>query len=228
MSNYKIIAIEGIDRIGKSSFISELHSKIKDKYNPGACRIEKPTIGLNTLHKNEYPLKNVLGIMEMRNIGLFEELLFQVKHHIDNHNPNTCIIRDRFNLSELAYGWVMRKHWFGRLFDTDFLNDTTGFKIYEEWNSWFENQLEETGADIYLISFVLKDEYTPNKDEVKELTQNKLKTINSEFRIQHDNSKFKKKLLIELEMDDLGQTDIFTYMDDVINFVTNGSFKRIK
>ena len=79
------IAIEGIDRIGKSTFIEKLIEHINENkylvYSNQKYVVEKPTIGINTLKKIGYPLQDVPHIMELRNIGLFEELLFQAQEN---------------------------------------------------------------------------------------------------------------------------------------------------
>lgn len=210
--SYKIIAIEGIDRIGKSTFIKALYEKVSKNYNPGKCRIEKPSIGLNTIDKVNYPLMKSQSIFAQRNIGLFEELLFQVNTHIKHNNSNTCIIRDRFHLSELCYGKILRPTSY------EIYHDVFGFAVYEDWSHWFEQQLDATGANINLITFVLDDESIPNEDEVTILTPEILMKINKEFMYQHEQSKFKNKLLIKLRMVD-GMTDIMSYVDAVYEYL---------
>lgn len=210
---YKIIAIEGIDRIGKSSFIEKLENELSKKDEYTNIRIEKPSVGINNLYK--YPLHGIPGIMEIRNIGLFEEVVFQANHHITSNQKNITIIRDRFNLSELAYGKVLRFKQFNKFGD----NDEIGFEVYKKWNNWFEEQLQLTGAEIYLITFVLNDSSLPNKDEVDYLNKNdNLRKINQEFIQLHEYSKFENKLLIELNMNN-NLTDIFDKLDEVINFI---------
>jgi Thymidylate kinase. len=193
MSNYKLIAIEGIDRLGKSTFIERLFDKLieLDSSKNYVYNVEKPTIGLNTIDKNNYPLKDVNGIFEIRHIGLFEELLFQIQQHIKLDCPKKCVIRDRFHLSELAYGKIMRLNEFKLFGNNDF---NLGYQKYLKWNNWFENQLLATGIKVYLITFVLENS-DPNEDEVKELTKEKLKEINEEFIAQYENSILPKKII---------------------------------
>lgn len=215
MSNYRLIAIEGIDRIGKSTFIKELHEIISKEYCQN-CTIEKPTIGLNTINKDYYPLRNIEEIFEIRNIGLFEEFLFQANHFIQNDYPIKCILRDRFHLSELTYGKVLRFNNFKIFGEGD---ASRGFECYQTWNNWFEQNLLETGIDVFLITFVLDGESIPNKDEVEELTIGKLKLINEEFRIQHEKSILPKKIISLKKDKESGLTNIKDYLKDVLRFI---------
>lgn len=208
---WTIIAIEGIDRIGKSTFIETLKEKLHDVNECVSISIEKPTIGINTLKKIGYPLQDVSNIMEIRNIGLFEETLFQAQ----NTNEDKIIIRDRFNLSELAYGITYRKKEFDKLLS----GIENPIDVYKSWNSWFEKELDKC-AKIFLITFVLDRNSYPNEDEAisaKELVQ-----VNEQFRIEHEKSVFKNKLLVELHKDpETGMTDIMDKLNDIMMFLTN-------
>ena len=132
---WTILAIEGIDRIGKSTFIEKLSEHIDKNgyfvYFNQKFVVEKPTIGINTLKKIGYPLQDVPHIMELRNIGLFEELLFQAQ---ENKNQDKYIIRDRFNLSELAYGISYRPGKFCYVFP----EEKEPFLLYRKCNDCFE------------------------------------------------------------------------------------------
>lgn len=220
MGNLKIIAIEGIDRLGKSTFIQCLLDRLicLDKTNYFSYSVEKPSIGLNTINAKEYPLRDIKGIFEIRNIGLFEEFIFNAQHYMKKSNINQCIIRDRFHLSELAYGKIMRYDNFSLFGDG---NPDVGFKRYLKWNNWFEEQLLNIGIEIYLITFVLTSRYQPNKDEVEALTPVKLTEINQEYIIQHEKSILPKKI-IYLNKDVVnGYTDILSYVEEIVEFVTN-------
>lgn len=208
---YTIVAIEGIDQIGKSTFIKELQKKFNQ------FRIEKPTIGINTLHKDAYPLRDIHGIMEMRNIGLFEELLFQVQHHIQNNDQDKYVIRDRFHLSELAYGKVLRWGCFGtKMYNSD-LMPKEGFQTYKKWTRWFEKQLVETGCIVKQIVFVLDEQSTPNEDE--SVSAKKLIDVNEEFKICYKECTF-DKILIKLHKDpETGLTNILEFVDKVLTFI---------
>ena len=213
---YNIVSIEGIDRIGKSTFIEALCNELKSYNSLGHISIEKPTIGINTLHKDAYPLHKIPGIMEMRNIGLFEELLFQVQHYMQNEKPhqlpNKCVIRDRFHLSELAYGLVLRPEQFG-LFDSD---TESGYVRYSKWTRWFEKQLMETGCMIKQITFILSEDSYPNEDEA--VAASNLVTINNQFITEHEKCTF-PKMLIKLNKNESGMTDIMDYLGEVVSFV---------
>lgn len=213
---YNIISIEGIDRIGKSTFINVLSNELNRHCILGNISVEKPTIGINTLHKDAYPLRNIPGIMEIRNIGLFEELLFQVQQYMaltkQHELPSKCIIRDRFHLSELAYGLVLRPEQFG-LFDSDM---ESGYTRYSKWTRWFEKQLMETGCMIKQITFILSEDSYPNEDEA--VAASNLVTINNQFITEHEKCTF-PKMLIKLNKNENGMTDIMDYLDEVVSFV---------
>lgn len=211
---YTIISIEGIDRIGKSTFIQKLKNQLEFHNCLGPVSIEKPTIGINTLHKDAYPLQNVPGIMEIRNIGLFEELLFQVQQFMQsagiNEIPKKCVIRDRFHLSELAYGMVLRPEQFNVKLGTN-----SGYDLYSEWTRWFEKQLMETWCNIKQITFVLDESSYPNEDEA--ISSKNLIPVNKNFIDEHEKCTFPKKI-IKLHMKD-GKTDIMEHLDEVVAFV---------
>jgi len=125
------------------------------------------------------------------------------------------VIRDRFHLSELAYGKIMRLNEFKLFGNNDF---NLGYQKYLKWNNWFENQLLATGIEVYLITFVLGNS-DPNEDEVKELTKEKLKEINEEFIVQYENSILPKKIINLKKDPQTGLTDILSYVEDVAAFV---------
>lgn len=218
----KLIAIEGIDRLGKSTFINELQKRfqqdrVNDK-NDYPIIVEKPTIGLNTIDKNDYPLKDIKGIFEYRNIGLFEEFLFQTKIFNTTSRHNKCVIRDRFHLSELAYGTVLRYKNFDVFSQNgDFVD---GMEVYAKWNAWFEEKLQEVNKDTYLIVFNLSVESPINEDEVAALTPEVLRQVNYEFVGLYRDSKIKNKKLVNIEIDpETGLSNIMDYLDEVYNFV---------
>ena len=207
---WNIIAIEGIDRIGKSTFIEKLSEHIDKNgyfvYSNQKFVVEKPTIGINTLKKIGYPLQDVPHIMELRNIGLFEELLFQAQ---ENKNQDKYIIRDRFNLSELAYGISYRPGKFCYVFP----EEKEPFLLYRKWNDWFEEELDKV-AKVVLVTFVLDKTSYPNEDEA--ISASALVKVNEAFKELHEKSHFKNKLLIELHKNpETGMTDILDHIYDI-------------
>lgn len=207
---WNIIAIEGIDRIGKSTFIEKLIEHINENkyfvYSNQKYVVEKPTIGINTLKKIGYPLQDVPHIMELRNIGLFEELLFQAQ---ENKKEDKFIIRDRFNLSELAYGISYRPGKFCYVFP----EEKEPFLLYRKWNDWFEEELDKV-AKVTLVTFVLDKNSYPNEDEA--ISASALVKVNEAFKELHEKSHFKNKLLIELHKDpETGMTDILDHIYDI-------------
>ena len=207
---WTILAIEGIDRIGKSTFIEKLSEHIDKNgyfvYSNQKFVVEKPTIGINTLKKIGYPLQDVLHIMELRNIGLFEELLFQAQ---ENKNQDKYIIRDRFNLSELAYGISYRPGKFCYVFP----EEKEPFLLYRKWNDWFEEELDKV-AKVVLVTFVLDKTSYPNEDEA--ISASALVKVNEAFKELHEKSHFKNKLLIELHKNpETGMTDILDHIYDI-------------
>lgn len=191
---YTVVAIEGIDRIGKSTFLEALRKEILHQ-DPGIGQpviIEKPSIGINNLKTIGYPLQDVPGIMEIRNIGLMEEFLYRCE--IANKTyQSKIIIRDRFNLSELAYGALYRMPYFKIVNPADSV--FSGILKYREWNAWFERQLDKV-ANVILITFVLDKHSYPNEDEA--ISAAELVKVNKEFENCHNSSNFKRKILIEL------------------------------
>ena len=207
LSKQTIIAIEGIDRIGKSSFIKNLTDNVRRRKT---VLVQKPTIGINTLHKLNYPLSKVSHIMEMRNIGLMEEFLEQCKLR---ENSNEVIIRDRFNLSELVYGKYLRSNEFSTVFPTH----KDPVDLYEQWNEWFETELQKY-ANVHLICFVLDEQSTPNNDEC--LDSSVLRELNKQYIQQFSKCSFKNKYLIELSMNkETGLTNIMDYLEWASNLV---------
>lgn len=222
---WTIIAIEGIDRIGKSTFIEKLRTELSELQNREP-RVEKPTIGINTLKKIGYPLQEVPNIMEIRNIGLFEETLFQAQQH--QYDDNVTIIRDRFNISELAYGMAYRR----KMFSETFPFEKYPQRLYREWNNWFERELDKC-AQVFLITFVLDRESYPNEDEA--ISAKDLVLVNEHFRMEHSKSAFSHKLLVELHKDpETGYTNIDDKFDEIMMFLNNyqwvgkqGAFFRV-
>ena len=211
---WTVIAIEGIDRIGKSTFIEELKKNV-EKFGHDVS-IEKPTIGINTLKKIGYPLQDIPHIMEIRNIGLFEETLFQAQQNFST-KPR-LIIRDRFNLSELAYGIAYRPGSFGELFPSE----KEPFLLYRKWNDWFEEEFDKV-TNTFLITFVLDKESYPNEDEA--ISASSLVKVNEAFCELAEASHFKKKITIELHKDPkTGMTNIMDKMNEVMSFLTNYSW----
>lgn len=208
---WTVIAIEGIDRIGKSTFINELSKRFENTL------IEKPTIGINTLKKMGYPLQDIPHIMEIRNIGLFEEFLYQAQEAYNN-NFSKVIIRDRFNLSELAYGIAYRPHMFRRALLT-FEDIDEPINLYRKWNNWFEQELDKC-SNTYLITFVLDESSYPNEDEA--ISAKDLVKVNKQFIEEHEKSIFKNKMLIKLHKNpETGYTDILEYIDKIVFWITN-------
>lgn len=206
---YTVIAVEGIDRIGKSTFLEalrrEIHLQDLDMEQPVV--IEKPSIGINNLKSIGYPLQNTPGIMEIRNIGLMEEFLYRCDIASKTYQSK-IIIRDRFNLSELAYGTLYRLGHFRIVEPAN--SEFSGLLKYREWNGWFENELDKV-ANVLLITFVLDKESYPNEDEAISAAQ--LVRVNNEFRNCHNSSNFKNKMLIELHKDpETGITNIMEYV----------------
>lgn len=206
---YTVIAVEGIDRIGKSTFLDalrrEIHLQDPDMGQP--IVIEKPSIGINNLKSIGYPLQNTPGIMEIRNIGLMEEFLYRCEIASKTYQSK-IIIRDRFNLSELAYGAIYRFCHF-RIVEPSKIG-ISGLLKYRKWNAWFENELDKV-AQVFLITFVLDKESYPNEDEAISAAQ--LVRVNDEFRLCYESSNFKNKMLIELHKDsETGMTNIMDYV----------------
>lgn len=209
---WTFIAIEGIDRIGKSTFIDELKKKLQELNSGHHVSIEKPTIGINTLKKMGYPLQDIPNIMEIRNIGLFEETLFQAQQR--QYEDNRIIIRDRFNLSELAYGIAYRPKMFKQTLDVEYPH-----RLYRKWNNWFETELQKC-AQVFMITFVLDRESYPNEDEA--ISAKDLVLVNEHFRLEHKLSAFNNKLLIELHKDPkTGMTNIMDKFEEIMTFLTN-------
>lgn len=209
---WTFVAIEGIDRIGKSTFIDELKKKLQELNSKQRVSIEKPTIGINTLKKMGYPLQDIPNIMEIRNIGLFEETLFQAQQR--QYEDNEIIIRDRFNLSELAYGIAYRPKMFKQTFNVEYPQ-----RLYRKWNNWFETELQKC-ARVFMITFVLDRESYPNEDEA--ISAKDLVLVNEHFRLEHNLSAFNNKLLIELHKDSkTGITNIMDKFDEIMTFLTN-------
>lgn len=209
---WTIVAIEGIDRIGKSTFIYELTNKLRELNKAQRVCVEKPTIGINTLKKIGYPLQDIPNIMEIRNIGLFEEVLFQAQQR--QYDNNEIIIRDRFNLSELAYGFACRSNMFRKTLNAEYSK-----RMYRTWNNWFETELQKY-ARVFLVTFVLDKESYPNEDEA--ISAKNLVRVNEHFILEHRFSAFKNKLLIKLCKDpETGMTDIMDKLDEVMTFLSN-------
>lgn len=210
ISKPTVIAIEGIDRIGKSSFISELQKELEKRSANKKILIQKPSIGINTLHKNGYPLSGVSNIMEIRNIGLMEEFMEQCSLR---KNEDEIIIRDRFHLSELVYGQYLRIHEFHKTFQFEH----NPVELYEKWNSWFEEEIQKH-ANIHLVCFVLDENSEPNDDEC--LDAFLLKDINKQYHYHFNNSIIKSKHLIELTMNkDTNETNIMNFVQWVADLL---------
>lgn len=218
---YTVIAVEGIDRIGKSTFLSalqrEIHLQDPDIGQPVV--IEKPAIGINNLRQIGYPLQDTPGIMEIRNIGLMEEFLYRCDIASKTHQSK-IIIRDRFNLSELAYGALYRFPHFKIIAPADSI--FAGVSKYREWNEWFEKELDKV-ANVFLITFVLDKNSYPNEDEA--ISADKLVKVNKEFIMCHNTSKFKDKLIIELEKDpETGMTNIMDWVKPIAKKVLEKAY----
>lgn len=210
---YTVLAIEGIDRIGKSTFINAVMENLKKKTEL-PVHVEKPTIGINTLHNIGYPLADVPGIMEIRNIGLMEEFLYRAQDaYIRKHHE--IIIRDRFNLSELAYGECYRAEHFKKV--TNQRSLIRAISDYRKWNNWFEEEMDKV-ANVLLVTFVLDKESRPNEDEA--ISARELVKVNQQFNDIYETSAFQDKELIELHKDQTtGMTDIMLYVDIVTHRV---------
>lgn len=206
----KVIAIEGIDRIGKSTFIDILAQRLTSLGE--TVRIEKPTIGINTLKKIGYPLQDISNIMEIRNIGLMEEFLYRIQ----TETHDITIIRDRFNMSELAYGLYYRDAEFAKTIATSSIEES--IQQYKDWNSWFEQELDKVSKN-YMIVFVLHDDSYPNEDEA--ISAKMLDGVNKQFIKLFDECKFENKMLIRLHKNKVtGYTDILDYIDKIVEVCT--------
>lgn len=198
------IAIEGIDRIGKSSFIAELEKAIRYTFSHSHKILsQKPAIGINNLHKLQYPLSQIPYVMEIRNIGLMEEYCEQCELR---QNSNEIIIRDRFNLSELAYGNAIRPNTFRDLLH---VHDEP-LNIYKKWNKWFEKKMDQC-SNVLMIVFVLDEGSYPNQDEI--LNPETLIKVNESFKKVYDECEFKNKHLVHLTKDP--ETGLTNIMDNI-------------
>lgn len=199
-----VIAIEGIDQIGKTTFCRALQRKLSEELEFVKTTYEKPTIGLNNINKTQYPLSDIRSIFAIRNIGLFEEFLFNANTHYINCKDSEIIIRDRFNFSELAYGTTLRAH------EYDIFEN---IGKYIEWNSWFEKSLDDI-AIVIPITFYLNG--NANEDEV--VASGVLNKVNKKFKDIHMISEFKNKQMIMINMDsETNLTDILDFVPQVYN-----------
>lgn len=201
-----VIAVEGIDQIGKTTFCKALQRKMSHELENIKITYEKPTIGLNNINKSQYPLSDIRSIFAIRNIGLFEEFLFNANTHYINRRDSEIIIRDRFNFSELAYGTTLRAH------EYDIFKN---IEKYIEWNSWFEKSLDDI-AIVIPITFYLNG--NANEDEV--VASGILNKVNKKFMDIHKISEFKNKQMITINMDsETNLTDILDFVPQVYNQV---------
>lgn len=227
---YTVIAIEGIDRIGKSTFINTLKEKLEEySQNETSDKIpvviEKPTIGINTLHSMNYPLADVPGIMEIRNIGLMEEFLYRCQKAKED-GVHKIIIRDRFNLSEMAYGEIYRHSQMAKIMGMNPTEPEDEFiELYQKWNGWFETEMDKA-ARVVNVTFVLDSDSYPNEDEA--ISASMLVPVNEKFDEVSNRSVYDNNFCFRLHKDpETGMTNIMDFIQPVFARVLFLTYKAI-
>lgn len=154
----KIIIFEGIDKIGKSTTISNLTSEFKER---GLTPILlSPSFILDSCHKS-----NILSEFRLR--LSFDDILKMCKFFDDKH----VLLIDRFHLSEFVYSKVLREEQPINGFELNYidyyLNQNHAMLVYQTTNQvgkLFEKYKDENGLldnltyEQYIKSHVLFEE----------------------------------------------------------------------
>jgi hypothetical protein len=205
---FNLIVVEGIDHIGKSTFINKLIDEM-----PKAHLINKHMM---TSFADTHNASINNDIFEIRHIGALDSYqnTFATMKDLPSAQGIT-LIADRLHWTEYAYGMALRRQSVVRIYGEEgqLIRYTQEFE--KQCNSIFDNT-------IYL-SFVLKGDSNPIDDEY--VTASKLKSVNSRFELTHQFSLFGSKIKTILKMDnESGLSDIMenfdcikSIIDDVIN-----------
>lgn len=198
----KLIIFEGIDQIGKSSFMESYRND-----RNGNARILKDQIQLNTSNPIKSYLQHPEWFYETKHVGYMLGLLNGLLY-----SDHRDLIFDRLHLTAFAYAHALRPTSLRSVFRS------------EEDMLAFNNEIEDfmiKNFDPYLITFHInpEDQHKIKEDEV--VTSNDLFRVNGSFETAFDKSKLKKlKIGLNYKMIDGKElTNIFDFKDEIIDFI---------
>ncbi|AFF28170.1 gp172 [Sphingomonas phage PAU] len=190
----KLVIVEGIDRIGKTTFISNLKTKLEET-NSDVIIDNRVPVWCPRIALNHPPY-----CYEYYNAFAWSQFLEMLK--LFNHK-DSIIIMDRHHGSSEAYGIIKRKSIIEELYES--------VDIFKERIQEFEIEMMKLlgESNVHYVQFIadkigIKDDITKLED---------LKSVNKYYEETFDNRKIKNKYLIKLESDENFETNIMTHLD---------------
>lgn len=184
-----LLIIEGIDRIGKTTFCNKLQTDI-ESYNKRNVIYFKDSIQLNTLGDFS------VDILDKKHLGYCLGVCDVLSQLSQTQFPKPVYILDRFHITGAVYAKVLRNN----------------YKPLMQ-NNTIEKVLQDK-FDVKLVTFYLTTHVT-NEDEVVSIEN--LEKLNDAFYEVTNNSSL-PNLKCPLIGDENGMTDILEYRSAVINF----------
>lgn len=201
---HKIIILEGVDKVGKTSIIQ----KLKEHYV--SLSFDFVTISSNVTsypyieanynddHNFDESFKNVPILFDTMSTNLFYHSIW-CKRLLDCATKPTVIVFDRLQLSSLVFGFLLRRKMFLQIWET--------VDNYVNYMNTFERRLDHY-VETHLITYVKTDnsEYVDDNDnEFISITAGEQKESNLNFIRYHEKlSVLENKHLVVCEKDENG------------------------
>lgn len=198
----QLLIVEGIDRIGKTTFINRLESILESLGKDVILDLHQttwvPDIPLNKKphcyeYTNAFTMSYFLEVM-----GMFK------------HKKDMVMIVDRYHASTVAYGLIKRRELIKELYGTysHFLDTINGFET---------ELLRILGSEnVHYIQFFTEGVGIPDTEtEIEELIR-----VNYKFIAFFENSIIPSKYLLHLDSDTNYQTNIMTHIPFTTKLLT--------
>lgn len=190
MDNPIVLIVEGIDQIGKTTFIDKLISLIEERNNQKYNILyHRDIVQLNSLRK--FDIEKTPEFLDEKHIGVIIGTINMFKTL--SNVKNTIIVLDRFHITAATYGKVLRNN----------------LKPFED-NMWLEKVIKQYCHPILLGFYVDK---VKSGDEV--VSSKNLELINKEMISEYDSCSFDQKLLVKLNIDKNGISNIMDFTETI-------------